>query len=106
MRFESRQNKVMKQLIVSSLVILLLALLLDVSSAFARGRKGGGAAGALDDFDLFLLTQTTNGLPVNLVNGFEPGNSIAGDGTVGVGGTIMFDPNQLTINSQSGDAET
>lgn len=106
MRFESRHNMMARQLIVSGLVILLLALLLGSSSASARGRKGGGAAGALDDFDLFLMLQMTNGLPVNLVNGFEPANSIAGDGTVGVGGTIMFNPNQQTINSLSGDAIT
>jgi len=106
MRFQCRQDKVIRQLMVACLAVLLLLPLLDISSAFARGRRGGGAAGALDDFDLFLMMQTNNGLPANLVNGFEPANSIAGDGTMGVGGTIMFNPQQQTINSQSGDAVT
>lgn len=104
MHFSSRQNKAVRQLTAGSLVVLLLVLLLDSSGALARGRRGGGAAGALDDFDLFLLMQTTNGLPPSLISGFEPANSIAGDATVGVGGTLSLDQLQQTINSQSGDA--
>ncbi len=104
MRYETKQNNTIWQLIVGSLVVLLLALI--SASAFARGLRGGGAAGALDDFDLFLQTQTTNGLPANLINGFESSNSIAGDGTVGVGGTFGFDPNQQNINSLSGNSVT
>ena len=68
MRYETTQNNTIRQLMVSSLVVLLLALI--SASAFARGLRGGGAAGALDDFDLFLQMQTTNGLPANLINGF------------------------------------
>lgn len=105
MRCECRQNKKGWQLIASCLALILFVLL-DSSSAFARGRRGGGAAGALDDFDLFLIMQTTNGLPQNLVSGFEPANSIAGDATVGVGGTFNLNQLQLSIQSQSGVAVT
>lgn len=98
------QNKTMRQLMLGSLVLLLLVLLMDASNAFARGRKGGGAAGALDDFDLFLQMQATNGLPVNLINGLESANAISGDGTSGVNGTFAFDPNPIFVNSQGGDS--
>ncbi len=91
----------MRQMIAGSLVLLLAML---SASAFARGPRGGGAAGALDDFDLFPILQSVTGLPTGLVNGFENANSIPGDGTVGVGGTIPFDPNAIIITSQSGDA--
>ena len=104
MMIGSKQNNMMRQLITGSLVLLLLVLQLAATSAFARGLKGGGAAGALDDFDLFLQMQATNGLPVNLVNGFENANNTAGDGTVGTGGTFAFDPNPTFVNSQSGDS--
>ena len=93
-----------RQLITGGLLTLLLAV--ASASSMARGLRGGGAAGALDDFDLFLQTDTTNGLPVNLINGFESPNNTAGDGTVGVGGTFVFDPSQRTINSLGGNAVT
>ena len=100
----STQSYSTRQLITSGLLALLLAV--TSASTMARGLRGGGAAGALGDFDLFLQNDTNNGLPVNLINGFESPNNTAGDGTVGVGGTFMFDPNQLNINSLGGNAVT
>ena len=93
-----------KQVIATGMLALLLAV--ASTSGLARGLRGGGQAGALGDFDLFLQTDTTNGLPVNLVNGLEHANNTAGDATVGVGGTFNFDPNQQTINSRDGSAIT
>ena len=93
-----------RQLITSSLLALLLAVV--SANCMARGLRGGGVAGALGDFDLFLQTDTTNGLPVNLVNGLEHANNTAGDAIVGVGGTFAFDPNQQTIHSKNGSAIT
>ena len=66
-----------KQVIATGLLALLLAV--ASTSGLARGLRGGGQAGALGDFDLFLQTDTTNGLPVNLVNGLEHANNTAGD---------------------------
>jgi cytochrome c peroxidase len=86
---------------------LLAGLLLATSgSVWARGRKGGGAAGALDDFDLFLLQQVTTGLPANLVQGYELSGSLPGDATSGVGGTIQFNGQPQMIISQSGQMVT
>ncbi len=93
-----------KKLIATSLLALFLAI--ANTNSLARGLKGGGQAGALGDFDLFLQTDTTNGLPVNLINGLEHANNTAGDATVGVGGTFNFDPNQQTINARDGSAIT
>ena len=63
-----RQSKMMRQLMASGLVLLSVVLMLTTPSAFARGPKGGGAAGALDDFDLFPILQSATGLPTALVN--------------------------------------
>ncbi len=104
MRTQHKQSYSTRQLITSGLLALLLAIASDHS--LARGLRGGGAAGALGDFDLFLQTDTTNGLPVNLINGLEQANATAGDATVGVGGTFSFNPNQQTINSRNGNAVT
>ena len=109
MRAFDKQNYSTKSYSTRQLVTSgLLALLLTVASAssMARGLRGGGAAGALGDFDLFLQNDTNNGLPANLVNGFESPNNTAGDGTVGVGGAFAFDPSQRTINSLGGNAVT
>ncbi|MEI7535557.1 MAG: cytochrome c peroxidase [Comamonadaceae bacterium] len=85
---------------------LSMTLLLGSGSGFGRGRTGGGAAGALDDFDLLPPTQTTTGLPGNMVNGFAPMGSSPGDGIAGVGGLPVFVPGSPGIVSQSGQAIT
>lgn len=92
------------QLIATGLLVLLLAV--ASTSSLARGLRGGGQAGALGDFDLFLQTDPTNGLPFNLINGLEHANNTAGDATVGVGGTFSFNLNQQTIHSRDGNAVT
>jgi cytochrome c peroxidase len=85
---------------------LAAVMLLTSSTGFARGPKGGGAAGALDDFDLLPPNQTAAGLPANLVNGFATVGSTPGDGTTGVGGIPLILPGQPSIVSQSGEAVT
>ena len=85
---------------------LALTLLLGSGSGFGRGRTGGGAAGALDDFDLLAPLQSSNGLPANLVNGFAPMGSSPGDGIAGVGGIALLLPGAPSIVSQSGQAVT
>jgi cytochrome c peroxidase len=104
MRAYYQQNYSIKSQLSSVLLAVLLTVVCTCSEA--RGLRGGGQAGALGDFDLFLQTDTTNGLPVNLVNGLEHANAAAGDATVGVGGTFGFDPNQQTVNSRDGSAIT
>jgi cytochrome c peroxidase len=86
--------------------MLALVMLLGNTSGYGRGRVGGGAAGALDDFDLLPPNQTTLGLPGNLDNGFAPVGSVPGDGTTGVGGIPLIIPGQLNVISQSGQAVT
>src|SRR5476649_2628855 len=81
---------------------LALVIALGSSGGYGRGRAGGGAAGALDDFDLLPPNQTTTGLPSNLVNGFAPVGSSPGDGTAGVGGIPLLMPGQPGVISQSG----
>ena len=85
---------------------LAAVMILSSGPGFARGAKGGGAAGALDDFDLFLLQQIATGLPTNLVNGFAPAGGIPGDATTGVGGIVPFNGQPQMIVSQSGQLVT
>lgn len=87
-------------------VTLALVMVLGSGSGYGRGRVGGGAAGALDDFDLLPPNQTTTGLPSNLVNGFAPVGSSPGDGISGVGGIPLIIPGQQGAISQSGEAVT
>jgi len=86
--------------------LLAVVMLLGSGSGLARGRKGGGAAGALGDFDIFLQQQVSNGLPFNLVEGFAPVGNIAGDATTGVGGIVQFNAQPEMIISQDGQAVT
>src|SRR5471030_79931 len=85
---------------------LALVIVLGSANGYGRGRAGGGAAGALDDFDLLPPNQTTTGLPSNLVNGFAPVGSSPGDGITGVGGIPLIIPGQQGTISQSGEAVT
>ncbi len=81
-------------------------MLASSGGVMARGRKGGGAAGALDDFDLFLLQQVSTGLPENLVEGFAPVGGLPGDGTTGVGGIVPFNGEPQMLISQNGQLIT
>ena len=86
--------------------MLAAVMILSSGSGFARGARGGGAAGALDDFDLFLLQQIATGLPTNLINGFAPVGGIPGDATTGIGGIVQFNAQPQMIVSQSGQMVT
>jgi len=99
MRIGRAQQALLKRILAG---ILAGVMFLGSGSGFARGARGGGAAGALDDFDLFLLQQVSTGLPTNLVNGFAPAGGVPGDATTGVGGILQFNGLPDMIVSQSG----
>ena len=107
MLFHSHRAIRFRGVVVATLVLTLLVMLaLQSPIGYARGRLGGGAAGALDDFDLLPPNQTTTGLPANLVNGFAPVGNSPGDGITGVGGIPLIIPGQQGAISQSGEAIT
>ena len=101
MFFDTQRGLRMRRAVAGTLAVVML---LSSGSGFGRGRLGGGAAGALGDFDLFEEMQSTTGLPASMVTGFEVVGSTPGDGISGVGG-IPFLSGQNTI-SQSGEAVT
>ncbi|NOU01027.1 MAG: cytochrome-c peroxidase [Gallionella sp.] len=103
MKHQHKPTLISKRLLLASLAVLIV---LSSESALARGRKGGGAAGALGDFDLFPQLQVTNGLPANLVNGYAPAGGTPGDATTGVGGILQFNQQPVMIVSQGGQAIT
>lgn len=103
MKTNQKQEIISKRLLLGVLAVLLM---LGSEDSSARGRRGGGAAGALGDFELFLQEQVTTGLPANLVNGFAPVGSTPGDATTGVGGILQFNQQPAMIVSQSGQSIT
>ena len=103
MIFDTRRGFRIRRAVAGTLAVVML---LSSGSGFSRGRAGGGAAGALDDFDLLPPNQTTNGLPANLVDGFAPAGSSPGDGIGGLGGIPLLLPGQKTTISQSGEIVT
>lgn len=84
------------------IAVALIATAFGGGDAEARGRRGGGPAGVLGDFDLFLQQQVTEGLPANMIDGYAPVGSLPGDATTGVGGFIQFNSQPTTIISNSG----
>ena len=103
MFFDTRRGLGMRRAVAGTLAAVML---LSSGSGFGRGRAGGGAAGALGDFDLLEEFQSTAGLPTSMVNGFEGVGTIGGDGITGVGGIPLVIPGQQGIVSQSGEAVT
>jgi len=103
MIFQTRKGKRLQRILAGGLAAVML---LTSSPGLTRGLPGGGAAGALGDFDVLEEFQTTTGLPINLVNGFAPVGTSPGDGTVGVGGIPLIMPGQQDAISQSGESIT
>ena len=103
MKTNRQQETIPKRLLLGVLAVLLV---LSSEDSSARGRRGGGAAGVLGDFELFLQEQVTTGLPANLVNGFAPVGGTPGDATTGVGGILQFNQQPVMIVSQSGQSIT
>ena len=105
MIFEAMRDLRMRRTVAG---VVTVAMLLGSGSSFGRGRKGGGAAGALGDLDLNPLeqNQVTIGLPSNMVNGFAPVGSSPGDGMAGQGGIPLVQPDQANVFSQSGEVIT
>ena len=103
MQFNTGCHSRMRRLLAA---VLAFCLVLGSGNGFGRGRTGGGAAGALDDFDLLAPLQNGVGLPANLSNGFAPMGSSPGDGIAGVGGIPLIIPGSAGIVSQSGQAVT
>ncbi len=103
MLFDTQRGLGMRRAVAGTLAAVML---LGSGSGFGRGRLGGGAAGALGDFDLLEEFQSTTGLPTSMVNGFEVVGAIPGDGISGVGGIPLVIPGQQSTISQSGQAMT
>jgi cytochrome c peroxidase len=103
MLFDTRRGLGMRRAVAATLAAVML---LSSGSGFGRGRLGGGAAGALGDFDLLEEFQSTTGLPGSMVEGFEAVGASAGDGITGTGGIPLVIPGQQGIVSQSGEAVT
>ena len=103
MLLDTRRGLHIRRVVAATLTVVMLA---GSGSGYGRGRMGGGAAGALDDFDLLPPNQITTGLPGNMVDGFAPMGSSPGDGIAGDGGIPLLLPGSETTVSKSGEVVT
>ncbi|HSQ03188.1 MAG TPA: cytochrome c peroxidase, partial [Burkholderiales bacterium] len=103
MMFDTRRDVRIRRAVAGTLA---LVMILTSLPGLPRGLPGGGAAGALGDFDLFEQLQVTSGLPASLINGFAPAGTSPGDGTMGVGGIPITMPGQPGVISKNGQAVT